>query len=118
MTTRALSAGRDEIASAGPMVAGWGEAGASADGLAEDLVKSVRDQIGAVACFKLVDVVAGLSKTRSGKILRKTMRGIAHGKDEPIPSTIEDPAILHALAPSCRAEKATCHTRQAPFRGG
>ena len=75
------------------------KAGASADGLAEDLVKSVRDEIGAVACFKLVDVVAALPKTRSGKILRKTMRGIAHGKDEPIPSTIEDPAVLHALRP-------------------
>jgi propionyl-CoA synthetase len=75
------------------------KAGASADGLAEDLVKSVRAEIGAVACFKLVDVVAGLPKTRSGKILRKTMRGIAHGKDEPIPSTIEDPAVLHALRP-------------------
>ena len=75
------------------------KAGASADGLAEDLVKAVRDEIGAVACFKLVDVVAALPKTRSGKILRKTMRGIAHGKDEPIPSTIEDPAVLHALRP-------------------
>jgi propionyl-CoA synthetase len=75
------------------------KAGASADGLAEALVKSVRDEIGAVACFKLVDVVAALPKTRSGKILRKTMRGIAHGKDEPMPSTIEDPAVLHALRP-------------------
>jgi len=73
------------------------KAGASAEGLAEALVKSVRDEIGAVACFKLVDVVAALPKTRSGKILRKTMRGIAHGKDEPMPSTIEDPAVLHAL---------------------
>ena len=49
--------------------------------------------------FKLVDVVAALPKTRSGKILRKTMRGIADGKDEPMPSTIEDPAVLHALRP-------------------
>ena len=40
-----------------------------------------------------------LPKTRSGKILRKTMRGIADGKDEPVPSTIEDPAVLHALRP-------------------
>jgi propionyl-CoA synthetase len=75
------------------------KAGASADGLAEDLVKAVRDEIGAVACFKLVDVVAALPKTRSGKMLRKTMRGIAHGKHEPVPSTIEDPAVLHALRP-------------------
>ena len=76
------------------------KAGASDDGLAEELVQSVRDEIGAVACFKLVDVVSALPKTRSGKILRKTMRGIAHGKDEPIPSTIEDPAVLDALKPT------------------
>ena len=75
------------------------KAGASADGLAGELIAAVRDEIGAVACFKLVDVVAALPKTRSGKILRKTMRGIAHGKEEPLPSTIEDPAVLHALRP-------------------
>ena len=73
--------------------------GASADGLADELVAAVRNEIGAVACFKLVDVVAALPKTRSGKTLRKTMRGIAEGKDEPVPSTIEDPAVLHALRP-------------------
>jgi len=77
-------------------------AGASADGLGDELVAAVRDEIGAVASFKLVDVVAALPKTRSGKILRKTMRGIAHGKDEPVPSTIEDPAVLHALRPILR----------------
>jgi len=59
----------------------------------------VRDRIGAVAALRRVDVVAGLPKTRSGKILRKTMRGIADGTDEPVPSTIEDPAVLDALRP-------------------
>ena len=78
------------------------KAGATAEGLADDLVQSVRDEIGAVACFKLVDVVPALPKTRSGKILRKTMRGIAHGKDEPVPSTIEDPAALDHLRPILR----------------
>jgi len=78
------------------------KAGASAEGLADELVKLVRDEIGAVACFKLVDVVPALPKTRSGKILRKTMRGIAHGKDEPVPSTIEDPAVLDKLKPILR----------------
>ncbi len=73
--------------------------GASEAGLAEELVKLVRDEIGAVACFKQVDVVSALPKTRSGKILRKTLRGIAHGKDEPVPSTIEDPAVLDKLKP-------------------
>lgn len=62
----------------------------------------MRDEIGAVACFKQVDTVSALPKTRSGKILRKTMRGIAHGKDEPVPSTIEDPTVLDALKPVLR----------------
>ncbi|WP_006245363.1 propionyl-CoA synthetase [Mycolicibacterium tusciae] len=78
------------------------KAGASDVGLAEDLVKLVRDDIGAVACLKQVDVVAALPKTRSGKILRKTLRGIADGRDEPVPSTIEDPAVLDALKPVLR----------------
>ncbi len=73
------------------------KAGASADNLAAELVAAVRENIGAVAVFKSVDVVPALPKTRSGKILRKTMRGIADGRDEPVPSTIEDPAVLEAL---------------------
>ncbi|MFG1930857.1 propionyl-CoA synthetase [Mycobacterium sp. NPDC048908] len=75
------------------------KAGASEKGLVEELIQLVRDEIGAVACFKIVDVVTALPKTRSGKILRKTMRGIAHGKDEPLPSTIEDPSVIDALKP-------------------
>lgn len=73
------------------------KSGASADALAAELIEAVRENIGAVAFFKLVDVVAALPKTRSGKILRKTMRGIADGRDEPVPSTIEDPSVLEAL---------------------
>jgi propionyl-CoA synthetase len=64
-----------------------------------ELVQLVRDQIGPVAALRQVDVVTALPKTRSGKILRKTMRGIAEGNDEPVPSTIEDPAVLDALRP-------------------
>src|SRR5271169_567562 len=64
-----------------------------------ELVQLIRDRIGPVAALKQVDVVAGLPKTRSGKILRKTMRGIADGADEAVPSTIEDPAVLDALRP-------------------
>lgn len=79
------------------------KSGASAAGLFDELVAAVRNEIGALACFKLVDVVPALPKTRSGKILRKTMRGIARGKDEPVPSTIEDPAVLDALAPILRS---------------
>jgi propionyl-CoA synthetase len=73
--------------------------GASADGLADDLIATVRNEIGAVACFKQVDVVPALPKTRSGKILRKTMRDISQGKDGPLPSTIEDPKVLQLIRP-------------------
>ncbi len=67
--------------------------------VAAELVQLVRDQIGPVAALRQVDVVTALPKTRSGKILRKTMRGIADGRDEPVPSTIEDPAVLDSLRP-------------------
>jgi propionyl-CoA synthetase len=70
--------------------------------LSGELVTMVRDQIGAVASLRRVDVVAGLPKTRSGKILRRTMRGIADGREEPVPSTIDDPAVLDALRPVLR----------------
>ena len=78
------------------------KAGASPEGVPEALVNRVRDEIGAVACLRQVDVVPALPKTRSGKILRKTMRGIAHGLDEPLPSTIEDAGVLDALRPILR----------------
>jgi propionyl-CoA synthetase len=80
------------------------KAGVSVDeaALAGELVALVRERIGPVAAFKQVNVVPALPKTRSGKILRKTMRGIADGRDEPVPSTIEDPAVLDALRPALR----------------
>jgi propionyl-CoA synthetase len=71
----------------------------SADQLQRELVALVREQIGPVAAFHQVDIVPGLPKTRSGKILRKSMRGLAHGRDEPVPATIEDPAVLESLRP-------------------
>ncbi|MDJ0393848.1 propionyl-CoA synthetase [Rhodococcus sp. G-MC3] len=67
------------------------------DRLREDLVAMVRDQIGALATFRDVTVVGALPKTRSGKILRKTMRQIVAGEEYGVPSTIEDPAVLDAL---------------------
>ena len=72
--------------------------------LRDELVAAVRNEIGPVAAFRYVFVVDGLPKTRSGKILRKTMRGIADGRDEPVPSTIEDPAVLDALRPVLKQE--------------
>ena len=68
--------------------------------VAAELVQRVRDSIGAVAALRRVDVVPALPKTRSGKILRGSMRAIADGVDQPVPSTIEDPAVLDALRPT------------------
>jgi len=70
--------------------------------LEAELVALVRQEIGAVACFRSAKVVARLPKTRSGKILRKTLREIAEGKEPQVPSTIEDPAVLDELAPLLR----------------
>jgi len=61
------------------------------------LVQMVRDKIGAIANFKKVAFVQKLPKTRSGKILRKSMRLIADGKAFPTPSTIEDPEALEFM---------------------
>ena len=78
---------------------------ADADDLRAELVRMVRDEVGAVASFKEVEIVGGLPKTRSGKILRKTMREIADGKDAVVPSTIEDEAVLDDLRPVLRKEE-------------
>ena len=63
-----------------------------------ELVQKVRDEIGPVAAFKLVTVVKRLPKTRSGKILRGTMKKIADGQPWTMPATIDDPAILDEIA--------------------
>jgi propionyl-CoA synthetase len=59
-----------------------------------ECVQLVRDRIGAVAALRTVIVVQRLPKTRSGKILRGTMRSIADGQEYRTPATIDDPAIL------------------------
>ncbi len=63
-----------------------------------ELVALVRDRIGAVASFRDARVVARLPKTRSGKILRGSIRRIADGEPSPAPATIDDPAILDEIA--------------------
>lgn len=60
----------------------------------KELTQLIREQIGPIACYKDSAVVARLPKTRSGKILRGTMRRIADGEPYTMPSTIDDPAIL------------------------
>ncbi len=67
------------------------------DRLQRELVAMVRDQIGPVAALRRVTVVPGLPKTRSGKILRRTMRDIVAGTDIVIPSTIEDPSVIDTI---------------------
>ena len=62
-----------------------------------ELVQMVRDQIGAIACFKQALIVTRLPKTRSGKILRGIMRKIADGSKYTIPPTIDDPAVLKEI---------------------
>jgi propionyl-CoA synthetase len=80
------------------------KAGAKRDheDLSRELVKMVREEIGAVASFKSVAVVKRLPKTRSGKILRATMRKIADGQPYDIPSTIDDPVILEEIESSLK----------------
>ena len=62
-----------------------------------ELIRMVREKIGAIACFRESNMVARLPKTRSGKILRGTMRSIAAGKEYRMPSTIDDPTILDEI---------------------
>ncbi len=66
--------------------------------LAKQLVERVRERIGPVAAFKLAMVVKRLPKTRSGKILRGTMKKIADGTEYGMPATIDDPAALDEIA--------------------
>ncbi|WP_262299284.1 propionyl-CoA synthetase [Microvirga sesbaniae] len=68
-----------------------------------ELVALVRDRIGPVAAFKLAITVARLPKTRSGKILRGTMKKIADGDSWSTPATIDDPMILAEIGDALRA---------------
>ncbi|MFO7750898.1 MAG: propionyl-CoA synthetase [Desulfobacteraceae bacterium] len=67
------------------------------DEIVKECVGMVRDSIGPVAAFKKATVVKRLPKTRSGKILRGTMRSIADKKEVKVPATIDDPAILDEI---------------------
>ena len=67
-----------------------------------EVVALVRERIGPVASFKTALVVERLPKTRSGKILRGTMRRIADGQEYKMPATIDDPAILEEITVALR----------------
>jgi len=70
--------------------------------ITQEVVQRVREKIGPVAAFKHAVVVKRLPKTRSGKVLRGTMRKIADGQPYQVPPTIDDPAILGEIAESFR----------------
>ncbi|MGO1118472.1 propionyl-CoA synthetase [Rhodovibrionaceae bacterium A322] len=67
-----------------------------------EVVKLVREKIGPVAAFKQATVVQRLPKTRSGKILRATMRKIADSEEFKVPATIDDPAIIDEITENLR----------------
>jgi propionyl-CoA synthetase len=71
--------------------------------LCRELVELVRERIGPVAAFKTVAVVKRLPKTRSGKILRGTMKKMADGVEYAVPATIDDPAILGEIGDSLKS---------------
>jgi len=66
--------------------------------IVNELIQAVREKIGPVASFKLATIVQRLPKTRSGKVLRGTMKKIADGAPYQVPATIDDPAILDEIA--------------------
>jgi len=71
-----------------------------AEDLTKELVQKVRSDLGAVAAFRLVALVTGLPRTRSGKTARKTIADLANGKQVKIPPTIEDPTVYKGIKES------------------
>ncbi len=69
----------------------------SEEEITKEVIRMVRDRIGPVAAFKTATIVKRLPKTRSGKILRGTIRKIADNKEYKTPATIDDPAILDEM---------------------
>ena len=67
------------------------------DTISKECIQMVRNQIGPVAAFKVVIVIKRLPKTRSGKILRGTIRKIADNEEYKVPPTIDDPVILNEI---------------------
>ena len=69
----------------------------------KECVKMIREKIGPVAAFKTAIVIKRLPKTRSGKVLRGTMRKIADKEEYKMPATIDDPAILDEITQSLKS---------------
>ena len=77
--------------------------------LQSDLVQTIRDKIGAIACLKTLYVVPKLPKTRSGKILRRLIRQLLLREDVAIPSTIDDPNSIAAIQQSIEQQSKASH---------
>ena len=75
----------------------------SVEDVQKECVKMIRDRIGPVAAFKTAIVIKRLPKTRSGKVLRGTMRKIADKEEYKMPATIDDPAILTEITVSLKS---------------
>ena len=75
----------------------------SIEDVQKECVKMIRDRIGPVAAFKTAIVIKRLPKTRSGKVLRGTMRKIADKEEYKMPATIDDPAILTEITVSLKS---------------
>ncbi|KUG20173.1 acetyl-coenzyme a synthetase [hydrocarbon metagenome] len=73
-------------------------AGQNGDAIVTDLIRLVREKIGPITTFKVAVIVARLPKTRSGKVLRGTIKKIADGTPYRVPATIDDPAVLAEIA--------------------
>ncbi|RUO67229.1 acetate--CoA ligase [Idiomarina ramblicola] len=70
--------------------------------LQQELIQSIRSEIGAIACLKTLHIVPRLPKTRSGKILRRLIRQVLQGDDVAVPSTIDDPTSIDAIKETLR----------------
>jgi len=70
--------------------------------IVSELIQIVRDRVGPVASFKKATIVKRLPKTRSGKIVRGTIKKIAEGTEYIIPPTIDDPATLDEISASLK----------------
>jgi len=69
-----------------------------------ECIQRIREEIGPVASFKTVMIVQRLPKTRSGKILRATMRKIADREEWKMPATIDDPVILDEITKALKTK--------------
>ncbi len=95
----------DQLKGQSPMGFAVLQSGANRDDaeVVKEIVALIREKIGPVAAFKMATIVKRLPKTRSGKILRGTMRSMADGTEHKVPATIDDSATLGEIAENLKA---------------